>query len=84
MMVRTRTHKYAHYADGSAELYDLVSDPNEIENLVGTDTVSGIETDLKACLLKHTLSRQAAHSRYVDAAQYWSASTSKLTINAPA
>ncbi len=71
MMVRTRTHKYAHYADGSSELYDLVADPNEIENLAGQDSVSSVETALKSRLLEHTLDCQRHHSSYVDAAPYW-------------
>ena len=71
MMVRTKTHKYAHYADGSAELYDLVADPDEIENLAGNDTTSRIESDLKAQLLEHSLACQKAHSSYANAPQYW-------------
>ncbi|MBK35182.1 MAG: hypothetical protein CME26_06585 [Gemmatimonadetes bacterium] len=70
-MVRTRTHKYAHYNDGSAELYDLVADPNEIENLAGLEAVAGIESDLKDRLLEHHLRCQAAHSTTVNAPQYW-------------
>ena len=31
--VRSKTHRYIRYADGSEELYDMVSDPNEWKNL---------------------------------------------------
>jgi hypothetical protein len=34
MMVRTPQYKYARYDDGGAELYDLVRDPNELDNRV--------------------------------------------------
>jgi len=33
--VRTKTHRYIRYRDGSEELYDLTSDPNEWNNLAG-------------------------------------------------
>lgn len=31
--VRTETHRYIRYADGSEELYDMAKDPNEWTNL---------------------------------------------------
>ena len=33
--VRTETHRYIRYADGSEELYDMKADPNEYTNLAG-------------------------------------------------
>lgn len=70
-MVRTNTHKYAHYADGSAELYDLENDPNEIENLAGNKDYSDAEHHLKSLLLEHWIDNQNQQSRYVPAPQYW-------------
>ena len=32
--VRTATHRYIRYADGTEELYDMVADPNEWNNLI--------------------------------------------------
>ena len=31
--LRTETHRYIRYADGSEELYDIAEDPNEFTNL---------------------------------------------------
>ena len=34
-MVREQRYKYAYYASGEAELYDLQENPNELVNLAG-------------------------------------------------
>ena len=52
-MVRTEHYKYAHYADGSAELYDLENDPDELVNRAGDADLSHVEHDLKSRLLEH-------------------------------
>ncbi len=46
--VRSDTHRYIRYRDGSEELYDLVNDPNEWENLAGRSEFN----HLKAALAK--------------------------------
>ncbi len=71
MMVRSATHKYAHYSDGSSELYDLTTDPDEITNLADNPDYARIESDLKTKLVEHSLDCQATHSRAVNAPQYW-------------
>jgi arylsulfatase len=71
MMVRTRTHKYAHYQNGDAECYDLTADPNEITNLAGRPEMRDTEGQMKDLLIAHTLRNQAFHSAYVSAPQYW-------------
>lgn len=71
VMVRTKRHKYAHYADGSAELYDLEADPNEITNQAGQTDFHDIENELKSLLLEHGLHNQTCQSRYVSVPQYW-------------
>ncbi|MGA1199258.1 MAG: sulfatase/phosphatase domain-containing protein, partial [Candidatus Latescibacterota bacterium] len=71
VMVRTPQYKYAHYDDGSSELYDLEADPNEINNQAGKNAFKEIENELKARLLEHWLHNQAFQSRYVSAPQYW-------------
>lgn len=47
--VRTTTHRYIRYRDGSEEVYDLVNDPNEWTNLADRPEV----TELKVSLAKH-------------------------------
>ena len=47
--VRTETHKYVEYENGEEELYDLTSDPYELENAHETADASLVE-DLKARL----------------------------------
>jgi len=54
-MVQTARHKYAHYIDGSAELYDLEDDPDELENLAGTPASREVECELRGRLLQHWL-----------------------------
>ena len=71
VMVRTSRYKYAHYADGSAELYDLESDPNELINRAGDSDMAHVERDLKSRLLEHGIDNQKHQSRYVSAPQYW-------------
>lgn len=71
MMVRTQTQKYAHYSDGSAELYDLESDPDEITNLAGNAEHVEIEAALKSKLIEHNLACQANRRHAVSAPQYW-------------
>jgi len=39
--VRSSTHKYIAYADGSEALYDLISDPDETNNIIGSDSNGG-------------------------------------------
>ena len=34
--VRTETHKYVRYETGERELYDLMLDPEEMDNVVST------------------------------------------------
>jgi arylsulfatase A-like enzyme len=48
--VRSLHHRYIRYADGSEELYDHRTDPNEWNNLIGTDTAAPIVADLAAHL----------------------------------
>lgn len=71
MMARTRTHKYAHYADGSAELYNLDADPDELVNLAGQPEHVQVETRLQSLLLEHVLDNQTRHARYTAVPQYW-------------
>ena len=71
VMVRTERYKYAHYTDGSAELYDLENDPDEIVNRAGDAHLSHVEHDLKSRLLEHWIDNQKHQSNYVSAPQYW-------------
>jgi len=42
--LRSETHRYIRYADGSEELYDMVKDPNEWSNLCHPKKSHGIES----------------------------------------
>jgi arylsulfatase A-like enzyme len=48
--VRTPTWKYVRYADGQEELYDLVADPFELENLAALQE----HAERKAALVDRT------------------------------
>lgn len=50
--VRSRHYRYIRYSDGSEELYDHRSDPNEWKNLVGDKQSSGIINEHKKWLPK--------------------------------
>jgi arylsulfatase A-like enzyme len=54
-MVRTPEWKYVHYVDDLPELYDLVSDPWELENLAGQPAHREREAALRARLLELTI-----------------------------
>jgi arylsulfatase A-like enzyme len=69
-MVLTEQYKYAHYADGSAELYELQTDAHEVRNLAGKKECQEVENQLRGMLLKHWLSNQSQQSRAVSQPQY--------------
>ena len=48
--VRTERHRYVRYADGSEELYDLQSDPNEWTNLTHDPRRAGTKAELRKWL----------------------------------
>jgi N-acetylglucosamine-6-sulfatase len=48
--VLTSEHSYTVYETGERELYDLEADPYELQNLAGSDAVSGVEAGLSARL----------------------------------
>jgi len=50
LSVRTETHRYTLYEDGSAELYDAVADPRERANLAGHPAHAATEAALAALL----------------------------------
>lgn len=50
--VRTETHRYIRYGDGSEELYDHRVDPNEWENLAGHPGTAGLRARLSSYLPK--------------------------------
>jgi N-acetylglucosamine-6-sulfatase len=53
--VRTTQWKYTEYSTGEVELYDLVSDPYELQNIAGQKAYASVQSDLAARLqtLKH-------------------------------
>jgi arylsulfatase len=54
-MIRTPEWKYAHYVDDIPELYDLQTDPWELENLAGNPQYAEMEAQLKQRLLERTI-----------------------------
>jgi arylsulfatase A-like enzyme len=48
--VRTERYRYIRYSDGSEELYDHASDPNEWTNLAGESEYAGIKEELRRAL----------------------------------
>ena len=44
--IRTAEWKYVEYSTGERELYDLVNDPNELDNLAGDQSHQDIEAEL--------------------------------------
>ena len=51
--VRTETHRYIRYADGSEELYDMKADPNEYTNIAGLAKYTKLKKSLSAYLPKN-------------------------------
>lgn len=43
---RSETHRYIRYSDGSEELYDLRSDPNEWNNLASDESLTALKAEL--------------------------------------
>jgi arylsulfatase A-like enzyme len=48
--VRTERYRYIRYSDGSEELYDHASDPNEWTNLAGESEYAGVKEALRRAL----------------------------------
>jgi len=48
--VRSETHRYILHNGGGEELYDMTTDPDELNNLAGQPPYSAIQTDLRARL----------------------------------
>ena len=51
--MRTETHRYIRYADGSEELYDMLADPHEYTNLAGQSEHTALKKSLSAHLPKN-------------------------------
>ena len=52
--VRTADWKYVEYATGEIELFELINDPFELENLAGSPDLASIQTDLARELARLT------------------------------
>ncbi len=50
--VRTKTHTYTKWLDGRIELFDIVNDPQQLNNLTGKDSVRELEHTLNETLQK--------------------------------
>ena len=49
-MIRTESHKLIQYVDGSREIYDMIKDPEEFDNLAGKRSVAKAEAQLNELL----------------------------------
>lgn len=61
--VRTKTHRYIRYRDGSEELYDLTSDPHEWINLAGQSKYDALKRELARHFPKHNAVEAKARKR---------------------
>ena len=61
--VRSKRHRYIRYADGSEELYDLVNDRHEGNNLIGSPQGDALKIELARWLPKVDLPA-APHSKH--------------------
>jgi arylsulfatase A-like enzyme len=65
--VRDEAHRYIRYADGSEELYDLATDPNEWTNRADDPSVAGLKRSLAAWIPAHQAPpAPGSHSRLID------------------
>ncbi len=51
--IRTKNHKYAVYATGEEELYDLKNDPEELENIASRKSARKLREELRQKLKEH-------------------------------
>jgi len=50
-MIRTATHKLVWRTSGQHELYDLVTDPEELKNLCGVEEYAEVQRELERRML---------------------------------
>ncbi len=55
-MIRWKSYKLSIYGDDKCELYDLETDPYELDNLYGRKEYEAVQNDLTLKLLKRTMS----------------------------
>ncbi len=68
-MVRDARYKYAHYATGESELYDLETDSDEIENLAESRAHADVISYMRGLLCEHNLHNHAYQSAAVSRPQ---------------
>ncbi|MEM6667260.1 MAG: sulfatase-like hydrolase/transferase, partial [Pseudomonadota bacterium] len=51
--VRTDSYRFTRYEDGSRELYDVIADPEQYDNLAGDPGLADVEAGLLALILDH-------------------------------
>ena len=69
--MRSRTHRYILYEDGSEELYDMMKDPNEWTNLASRPESAAIKSRFKAGVPKQQVPLSTKSSYTVN--EYWRA-----------
>jgi serralysin len=48
--IRTDQYRYTIYEDGSVELYDVLNDPELVDNLAGEASLAGVQSELESTL----------------------------------
>jgi choline-sulfatase len=73
--VRSETHRYIRYADGTEELYEYASDPNEWTNRAGDPALEGVKAALARWIPDHDAApAPGSKSRLIelrDGAPWW-------------
>lgn len=68
--VRTRTHKFVYNQVGIGELYDLVNDPGELNNLIDRPDTADIQADLITSMREHMVRLEDPLLRQFDGMRY--------------
>jgi hypothetical protein len=74
--VRTETHRYIRYADGSEELYDMRKDPHEFKNLASDPKTKKLRKKLASYFPKNPAKPvEGSNARLIerkkDGSVYW-------------
>ncbi|HMO26130.1 MAG TPA: sulfatase-like hydrolase/transferase, partial [Tepidisphaeraceae bacterium] len=78
--IRTMTHTYARWLNGRTELFDIIADPYQLQNLAGTPAVAALQSDLEQCLTDR-LAERADHFGTCTSYRAWHDSLRRVVRN---